>query len=253
MADNFPVNDSSSTPHSILTDELSTLNGGDVSASSPRIHAQRVKIMVGTDGAANDVSSTNPFSIASADGALASIGALADAEATANGSVIAVLKRIRTLLGSALPAGSNNIGSVDIDSLPAADRATDSLVATLSTDGIATGSLATTGIVIHPPKFKTTSVAASQTDQSVISSVASKKLRVLQAFIQCGSTATDITFESDDPTTDTTLWKATLAANGGAVLPFSPVGWFETDISEALIATTTAGSTVQVVLAYIEV
>ena len=314
MADNFPVADSSLSPHNILTDELTTVNGGDVSTASPRIHAQRVKLMVGADGIANDVSSTNPINISASDGQLGGVGTTTDTEvSTGNGSVIAILKRLRTLLAgglpaaltgsgnlktaivestatvsvaggtnvfhvddnsasltvddgggsitvdgsvtvsSSIPAGSNNIGTVDINSLPAADRSTDTIAATLSSDGIATGSLAASSLSIKTPKFKVASVAASSTDSSVIASVASKKLRILSAYIMCGSTATDITFESDDPTTDTTVWKATLSANGGVVLPFSPLGWFETDAGEALIATTSAGSTVQINLTYIEV
>jgi hypothetical protein len=70
------------------------------------------------------------------DGHSASIGTTTDAAATANGSVIAVLKRLRELLNgglpatlgdngglkvspvAALPAGTNNIGDVDVASVP---------------------------------------------------------------------------------------------------------------------------------------
>jgi hypothetical protein len=129
----------------------------------------------------------------------------------------------------------------------AVSATTDTITAKLATDAIMSGTTALT------PKFKNVAVAASQTDSSVIASVASKKLRVLAAFVQCGATATDATFESDDAVTDTTVWKVTLGANGGAVLPFNPVGWFETDSGEALIVTTSAGSTVQIMVTYVEV
>jgi len=71
------------------------------------------------------------------DGAIATLGTTTDAEATGNGTLIAITKRLRTLLGGglpaalsgsgnlktaiaeALPAGTNNIGDVDIATTPA--------------------------------------------------------------------------------------------------------------------------------------
>lgn len=131
--------------------------------------------------------------------------------------------------------------------MPAADDTTDTIAAAQRTDVIKNDTTSLT------PKFKSVSIAASQTDSSVVAAVTSKKIRVLQAFVQAGGTATDITFESDDASADTQVWKVTAGANGGAVLPFSPIGWFETDAGEALIATTGTGSTVQITLVYVEV
>lgn len=71
------------------------------------------------------------------DGAIASLGTTTDAESTGNGTLIGIIKRIRTLFGGglplalsgngnlktaileSLPAGTNNIGSVNVAQLPA--------------------------------------------------------------------------------------------------------------------------------------
>jgi hypothetical protein len=70
------------------------------------------------------------------DGAIATLGTTTDAEATGNGTIIAIVKRLRTLLGGglpaalsgngnlktaiseSLPAGTNNIGSINVAQLP---------------------------------------------------------------------------------------------------------------------------------------
>ncbi|MGF7429579.1 hypothetical protein PQV03_02115 [Thermoanaerobacterium thermosaccharolyticum] len=70
------------------------------------------------------------------DGAIATLGTTTDAEATGNGTLIGIIKRIRTLFGGglpstlssngnlktaiseSLPAGTNNIGSINVAQLP---------------------------------------------------------------------------------------------------------------------------------------
>lgn len=100
------------------------------------------------------------------------------------------------------------------------------------------------------PKFVYEAVAASDTDEEIIAAVTSKKLRILSLVLIAGGTATDVTFESS---TTTTKFKVTVGANGGVVLPFNPVGWFETAAGESLTVTTGAGSTIQITATYIEV
>jgi len=128
----------------------------------------------------------------------------------------------------------------------AADRTTDNVGAAMVTDALMNDTTALT------PKFKSLSVAASQTDSSVVAAVTSKKIRVVAMAVQCGSTATDVTFESDEAT-DVRLHKVPAGANGGQILPFNPVGWFETASGSALIVTTGAGSSVEITLTYVEV
>lgn len=100
------------------------------------------------------------------------------------------------------------------------------------------------------PKFSYEAVTASDTDEELIALVSAKKLRVLALTVIAGGTATDVTFESS---TTTAKFKVTAGANGGVVLPFNPVGWFETASGESLTVTTGAGSTVQIATTYIEV
>lgn len=135
---------------------------------------------------------------------------------------------------------------VAVGSLPASDRTTDNVGAVQVTDAIMNDTTALT------PKFKSATVAVSQTDSSLVAAVTSKKIRVLSLAVQCGSTATDVTFESDEAT-DVRLHKVPAGANGGQILPFNPVGWFETASGSALIVTTGAGSSVEISLTYIEV
>lgn len=104
------------------------------------------------------------------------------------------------------------------------------------------------------PKYALANVAASTTDGSVVSAVTSKKIRVLAIAVLAGSTATNITFNTKPGGAGSA--KSCLfanGANGGVVLPFNPVGWFETNSGEGLSATTGAGSTTGIQVTYVEV
>lgn len=104
------------------------------------------------------------------------------------------------------------------------------------------------------PKFALANVAASTTDGNIVSAVASKKIRVLAAAFMAGGTATNVTFNSKPAGAGTAISALFAAgANGGASLPFSPVGWFETTAGQGLTVTTGAGSTVGIVVVYVEV
>ena len=100
------------------------------------------------------------------------------------------------------------------------------------------------------PKFFSETVAASDTDEELIALVGGKKLRVIALVVHCGATATLITFESG---TATRKHRVPAGANGGQVLPFNPVGWFETAVGESLTATTGTGSSVDISGVYVEV
>lgn len=118
----------------------------------------------------------------------------------------------------------------------------------------------TTGGVTAPdgstltPKFAVANIAASTTDGAVVAAVATKKIRVLAAVVLAGGTATSITFNSKPGGAGTAISPLFAnGVNGGEVLPFSPVGWFETVAGEGLSATTGAGSTTGIQVVYIEV
>lgn len=137
-------------------------------------------------------------------------------------------------VSSALPAGTNNIGDVDILSIAAGDNnignvdivtqparvaTTDTITAKLATDTIQNGTTALT------PKFAVIDAATSG-DNTILAAVTSKKIRVLSVFVIAAG-AVNVRFESGTGGTALT-GQMNLTTNSGFVLPFNPVGWFET-------------------------
>lgn len=95
-------------------------------------------------------------------------------------------------------------------------------------------------------------ITASATDSALVTGVATKKIRVVAMSSQAGGTATTLVFNSKPAGAGVAI--SPVYANGvniGAVLPYNPVGWFETVAGEALTATTGAGSTTSVLVTYI--
>lgn len=237
MADNILLDNGTLTDFTGSADDI----GG--------VLVQRVKVQFGADGSATDASSADPLPVNDS-----ATGAVADAAATVGGigSTSAKLRLVTSQLDAiktAVEILDNTVAGsemqVDVVSIPAAARTTDTVSATLATDKLMENLTALT------PKFKSLTIAPSQTDTSVVALVSSKKIRVLSLVVQCGATATTITFESDGGA-DTRLHKVPAGANGGQVLGFNPLGWFETVAGEALIATTGAGSDTEITLCYVE-
>jgi hypothetical protein len=114
-------------------------------------------------------------------------------------------------------------GTVAVSSSPASARTTDSMAAALQTDALMNGLTALT------PKFATLNLTATG---DVITAVGGKKLRVLAAVVNVNL---DGTFGFRD---NVTLFGAawTLRQGGGFVLPFNPLGWFETTSGNKLSA-----------------
>lgn len=191
-------------------------NGGSLTVDGPLTDTQLRATAVPVSDGGGSLSVDGTVGVVSADGALATVGAQSDAEATGNGSVIALLKRLRTLL---------------------------------SDDGAYY--VAGTALTV---KRAFVNVAASQTDSSVIAAVASKKLRILAAVAVAGGTATNLTFNSKGAGAGTAI-SPLLAngVNGGEILPPNPYGWFETNSGEALTVTTGAGASTGILVVYVEV
>lgn len=165
-----------------------------------------------------------------------------------------------TAISNALPAGTNNIGDVDILSIAAGDNnignvdlasaipAGTNLIGRISaspeTSTVYNGTTALT------PKFAVIDNATSG-DNTLVAAVTGKKIRVHQLAL-IGSAAVTVRFESGASGTALT-GQMQFAANGGFVLPFSPMGWFET-ASDALLNMELNGATsVDGVLGYTEV
>lgn len=245
MADDIVISDANATQRQILTDELTTVNGADVSTATPRIHAQRVKIVVGVDGAADDASVTHPLPTSMGDGASITLGTTTDTDATGDGSVIGILKRIRTLLSggfpaalggsgglkteivAALPTGNNNIGDVDIVTMPAAN---------LSTDSIASAPMAETSLAGATP-FKL--VSAATTNATNVKSTVGKVYSIVVGNTNAAMRFLKFYNKASAPTvgTDTPVFVVPIPGNtagAGAVVPLPMPLKFSTGIAIAL-------------------
>lgn len=143
----------------------------------------------------------------------------------------------------ALPAGDNNIGNVDIATIPVSARTTDSMAVGLQTDAIMNGLTALT------PKFAAI-VASSSGATSVVSLVSGKKIRVLGLCFTVNG-AVNVKWQSNS--TDKTGLFYGDAAGKGKVLPFNPLGWFETAAGEVLNINLSAAVAVGGELVYCEV
>lgn len=231
----------------------------------------RAKVVWGADGAANDTSAAAPLPVVqtgahevSLDAAtLAALETISAAQSGAwevsldAGSLAALetvelgattLAALETLtvaqISSALPAGTNNIGDVDVLTLPAIAATASNIGAQISTSAIMDGTTACT------PKFAVID-AATNGDNTLVAANATKKLRVLAAFMVSAGTV-NVRFEGGAGGTALT-GQMNLVANSGFVLPFNPAGWFETASNTLLNLELSAAVSVDGCLTYIEV
>lgn len=114
----------------------------------------------------------------------------------------------------------------------------------LSTSSIYNGSTELT------PKFAVIDVGTSG-NNTIVSAVASKKIRVLQLYLVSAGTV-NVRFESGANGTALS-GQMNLIANTGFVLPFSPLGWFETAAGVLLNLELSGAVAVDGSLTYIEV
>jgi hypothetical protein len=108
--------------------------------------------------------------------------------------------------------------------------------------------------------FAIANVAASSTDAALSNPVTSAttapvaglKIRVYAMDMASGATATDVTLRSKPASGASTAISPTyaLGASSGMVLPYNPLGHFDTLPGEGLGVTTGAGSTVAVHAVY---
>ena len=89
---------------------------------------------------------------------------------------------------------------------------------------------------------KTKISVASATTTTVVALTSGKKTRVLAMYLVCGA-ACNINWQSHTTTTNTDGVQD-FAANGGIVLPFNPIGWFDTTSGEALDLVTSTNAQV---------
>lgn len=103
-------------------------------------------------------------------------------------------------------------------------------------------------------KYAFANIATATTDGAIVTAVSGKRIRVLAVVAINAGTATTITFNSKSGGAGTAISAAFQALNNGPILPYAPVGWFQTNSGEGLTATTSAaGSTFGVQVVYVEV
>jgi hypothetical protein len=134
-----------------------------------------------------------------------------------------------------------NLGSNNDVTTQALDRTTDNVGVAHQTDVIMNDTTALT------PKFKVINLSATG---DLVALVAGKKIRVLALTVLSAGTV-NITFRTGGSTAISGVMP--LIANTGFVLPFNPVGWFETASGAKLDLLLSASIDVDGFLTYVEV
>ena len=218
-------------------------NGGSITVDNAGTFSVQVTGSVTVDGSGV----TQPVSVASLP--LPSGAATAANQTTANASLATIGgavsgSEMQVDIVSSIPAGTNNIGDVDIVSQPARSNTTDTIAASLDTASIMDGTTSLT------PKYAAVN-ATTNGDNTLLSAVAGKKLRVL-SYTLVADAAVGCAFEDGAGGTELAGQMA-FAANGGVSVPFSPVGHFETTANTLLNLETDAAANVRGHIAYVEV
>ena len=210
-----------------------TVDNAALSVTGGGVEATALRVTIASD-------STGVLSVDDNGGAL-----------TVDGTVTANLAAGTNNIGDvdvlSIAAGDNNIGNVDVVTLPALAAGTNLVgivSAGLNTNTVYAGTTAAT------PKFAVID-AASSGDNTLVSAVASNKIRVLSLFLVSAGTVT-ARFESGAGGTALT-GQMNLVANSGFVLPFNPTGWFETAVNTLLNLELSGAISVDGSLVYVEV
>lgn len=99
-------------------------------------------------------------------------------------------------------------------------------------------------------------IAAATTDDAYIPANPDAAIRIVSLILHAGGTATTVTLRRKTGSDASVAISHTfaLAANQSVVLPFNPQGWFQTsDVNQALVITTGAGSTTGITAQFIEI
>lgn len=204
-----------------MADNVSITAGSGTNVATDDIggvHYQRVKVALGADGSATDA---------------------------ATGSGTASSSTLRVVLASDSPGVTTAGQAVMSASLPVVIASNQSAVAVAHD----TAAISSNGTALTP---KFAAIAASSSgNNTLVAAVTSKKVRVLALNLISNGTV-NVKVQSGASGTDLTgLWY--LVANAGLVLPFNPVGWFETGSNTLLNLNLSAAIAVGGSLVYVEV
>lgn len=185
------------------------------------------------------------------------------AQGSATGDLKVTLDGENVTIGSALPAGTNNIGDVDIasalpagtnnigdvDVLSVADSSGANLVGSVAISATHVYDDLAGGQALAEVKFASVDVAASGNTQ-IVAAVTGKNIRVLNYVLVASGGANTVTWRS--ATAGPVTGGMGLAANGG-VSAESQFGLFQTTAGEALQINLSAATSVDGHITYIEV
>lgn len=163
---------------------------------------------------------------------------------TTHGVTDQVASDVTKVAGNTVNTGNGTVSSGTQRVALASDNTPFNVSASSETSQVFSGTTALT------PKFAVIT-ASSSGATTIVSAVSSKKLRVL-ALNLIANAAVNVKWQSHVTPTDKT-GLAYLGANGGYILPFNPVGWFETVSGEALDINLSGAVAVGGHLTYIEV
>lgn len=188
-----------------------------------------------------------------ADGGQATIGTKADVAVVTDtsGSVIGFLRGLVKLVAAGINVvvtnANNNNQAPMAASAPVVIASNQSTLAVApDTSQIANGA---SGTMLTPTKVKIS--IASATTTTLVALVAGKKIRILSLYL-VSAAANTVTLQSHTTTTNSD-GGLSYAANGGIVLPFNPLGWFDTTVGEALDMVTSGAGQVSGQFSYVAV
>jgi len=165
----------------------------------------------------------------------------------ASGTVTALTQRVVLATDVALPAGTNNIGDVDVLSIAAGDNNIGNvdLASAIPAGTNAIGKLLPPDIDVtthanYAKKYYTS--AGAVTDGIIWSPAGGKRWHVTTLVVNV-SAASTVTFEDDLAAGDSAIMKFEFAANSGVVITFDPeYPWASGEDAADLIVTTSAGN-----------
>jgi len=237
------------------------VNAGDVSTANALPTAVQTALPAGTNNigdvdvlslpalaaGTNNIGDVDVLSVVPGTGA-ADLGKAEDA-AHASGDTGVMALAVRKDTAAALAGADGDYAPLEVDAsgrlhVVRSAATTDSIGVAAMTNVINDGLTALT------PKYAVIDAATSG-DNTLVAAVASKKIRVLALFAVAAA-AVAVRFESGASGTALT-GQMNLAANGGFVLPFNPVGWFETASNTLLNMELGGAVSVDGSLVYVEV
>lgn len=193
----------------------------------------RLYVNIGGTGGASDLGKIEDNAHSSGDTGIMSLAVRKDTAVSLAGTD-----------GDYIPLITDSVGRlhVNVGAALAASRTVDSVAATLSVDRLMNNLTQVT------PTFAVIDVAGSG-DNTIVAAAGAGNIILVHQVALVASAAVTVRFESGASGTALT-GQFQLGANGGFVLPFSPVGWFKTAANTLLNLELSSGTSVDGVVGY---